>query len=88
MTNAIQMLATVGSNSAASQMSADQYTSAIAALGAGEELSSALLNRDVTAISRALGRRISTVCMVAPAKEEPPAQEHAPVAVDEQVQDA
>jgi len=88
MTSAIQMLANMGSNAAASRMSADQYASAIAALGADEELGSALLNRDVTAISRSLGGRISMVCMVAPAEEEPPAQEDAPVPVDEPVQDA
>ena len=88
MTNAMQMFANIGSNAAASRLSAGQYASAIAALGADEELSSALLNRDVTDISRFLSGRISTVCMVAPAEEEPPAQEDAPFPAKKPVQDA
>jgi len=87
MTNAISMLANMGSNVAASQMSAGQYAAAIAALNADEELSYALLNKDVTAISRALGGRASMVCMVAPAEEEP-AKEEEPVPVDEPTKDA
>lgn len=78
MTNAIQMLASMGANASAARMSADQYAAAIAALDADDVLASALLDRDAVAISQALGGRARMVCMVAPAEEEQPAQQDQP----------
>lgn len=79
MTNAIQMLANMGANASAARMTADQYAAAIAALGADDALTTALLDRDVAAISRSLGGRATMVCMVAPAEEEEqPAQDDQP----------
>ncbi len=72
MTHAIQMLANLGSNSAATRMPPAEYAAIVAALGTDAELTQALLDRDVAAISRSLGGRATMVCMVAPAEEEQP----------------
>lgn len=72
MTHAIQMLANLGSNAAATRMQHAEYAAMVAALGADTELTRALLDRDAAAISRSLGGRATMVCMVAPAEEEQP----------------
>jgi len=72
VTNAIQMLASLGSNAAASRMQAAEYAAVVTALGADSELTQALLDRDVAAISRTLGGRATMICMVSPAEEEQP----------------
>lgn len=57
MSNLIQFLETLGSNAAASRMSAQDYAAAVAALEADEPSRQALLDRDADALNRSLGGR-------------------------------
>ena len=70
MSNVIQFLESMGQNAALSDMSPEQYTTAVKALGVDDLAQHALLNRDHAALNHFLGGRMKMMMMLVPAEDD------------------
>jgi hypothetical protein len=70
MSNVIQFLESMGKNAAQGDMSPEEYTAAVKALGVDDIAQHALLNRDHSALNDFLGGRMKMMMMLVPAEDE------------------
>lgn len=70
MSNVIQFLETLGSNSAQARFSTTQYAAAVASLDLGDAQRRALLARDYAELSSLLGGRGKMMCVINAPDEE------------------
>ena len=70
MSNVIQFLESMGKDAALSNMSPEEYTTAVKALGVDDVAKHALLSRDHAALNDTLGGRKKMVMMLAPAEDD------------------
>lgn len=70
MSNVIQFLESMGKNAALGNMSPEQYTAAVKALGVDDVAEHALLNRDHAALNDSLGGRVKMMMMLVPAEDD------------------
>ena len=70
MSNVIQFLESMGKDAALSNMSPEEFTAAVKALGVDDVAQHALLHRDHTALSNSLGGRIKMMMMLVPAEDD------------------
>jgi len=70
MSNVIQFLESMGKNAALSDMSPEQYATAVKALNVGDVAEHALLNRDHAALNDFLGGRMKMMMMLVPAEDD------------------
>ncbi len=70
MSNVIQFLESMGKDAVLSNMSPEEFTTAVKALAVDDVAQYALLNRDHAALNDSLGGRMKMMMMLAPAEEE------------------
>lgn len=70
MSNVIQFLESMGKNAALSDMSPEQYITAVKALAVDDVAQHALLNRDHAAINDFLGGRLKMMMALVPAEDD------------------
>ena len=70
MSNVIQFLESMGKDAALSNMSPEEYTTAVKALSVDDEAKHALLSRDHAALNDTLGGRKKMMMMLAPAEDD------------------
>ena len=70
MSNVIQFLESMGKNAVLSNMSPEEYTTAVKALGVDDAAQHALLNRDQNALNNSLGGRIKMMMVLVPAEDD------------------
>lgn len=70
MSNVIQFLESMGKDAALSNMSPEEYTTAVKALGVDDVAKHALLSRDHAALNDTLGGRKKMMMMLAPAEDD------------------
>ena len=68
MSNVIQFLESMGKNAALSNMSPEEFTAAVKALGVDDSAQHALLNRDHAALNDSMGGRVKMMMMLVPAE--------------------
>ena len=74
MSNVIQFLESMGKDAALSNMSPEEYTTAVKALGVDDVAKHALLSRDHAALNDTLGGRKKMMMMLAPAEDDEQSQ--------------
>jgi hypothetical protein len=84
MSNVIEFLESLGANAALAGQSAERYIAAVEALELEEAERIALLNKDVLAISSALGGREKLFCFVAAEEDQPQEEGESEEAPDQQ----
>ena len=70
MSNVIQFLESMGKDAALSNMSPEEYTTAVKALGVDDVAKHALLSRDHAALNNTLGGRIKMMMVLVPAEDD------------------
>jgi hypothetical protein len=70
MSNVIQFLEAMGKDAALSNMSPQEYATAVNALNVDDQAQHALLNRDHESLNSLLGGRMKMMMMLAPAEDE------------------
>ena len=70
MSNVIQFLESMGKNAALGNMSPEEFTAAVKALGVDDVAEHALLNRDHAALNDSLGGRVKMMMMLVPAEDD------------------
>ncbi len=70
MSNVIQFLESMGKNAALGNMSPEEFTAAVKALGVDDVAQHALLHRDHAALSNSLGGRIKMMMVLVPAEDD------------------
>lgn len=72
MSNVIRFLESMGSSPVLANLTAEQYTAAVAALDVDQGQKQALLDHDHAALNRLLGGREKMYCSQYPAREDEP----------------
>lgn len=70
MSNIIQFLESMGKDAALANMSPEEFTASVKALGVDDVAEHALLNRDHDALNDLLGGRMKMMMMLVPAEDD------------------
>jgi hypothetical protein len=70
MSNVIQFLEAMGKDATLSNMSAEEYATAVKALNVDDQAQHALLNRDSTELNNTLGGRVKMMMVLVPAEDD------------------